>query len=174
MDLIQRAWARNLAGVLAVGLCGTVMQAQRDEHGRKYTAPPPTAHIVVTVQKGFNSKPLMNAAVIFHAVRDGKDDGNLEVKTDPEGRATIDVIEVGSHLMVQVIADGFATYATDMEVDTDKKDLLVKLQRPRAQISDFEDNTGKAAEVKPGQQVHTVPAPAATPAPAAIGTQPPK
>jgi hypothetical protein len=32
---------------------------------------PPTAHIVVTVEKGFNGKPLMNAAVVFHAVRNG-------------------------------------------------------------------------------------------------------
>jgi len=55
-------------------------------------APPATSHIEVTVLKKFNGKPISNAAVIFDATMDGKDQGNLEVKTDPEGKATIDVI----------------------------------------------------------------------------------
>lgn len=173
MDVVRKVWARNLAGVLVLGLGSTAALAQHEEHGRKYAPPPPTAHIVVTVQKGFNQRPLMNAAVIFHAIRDGKDDGNLEVKTDPDGRATIDVIEVGSHLTVQVIASGFATYATEFDVDSEKKDLLVKLQRPRAQISNYEDNTDKPSEVQPGQQVHT-PTPAPTPAPATAPAGTPK
>jgi hypothetical protein len=65
------------------------------------------------------------------------------VKTDPEGKATIDVIEIGSQVTVQVIANGFATYAGDMNVDGPSKELLVKLQRPKAQVSDYEDNDGK-------------------------------
>ena len=101
--------------------------AQSEVHGRKYKPMPPTSHIVVTVEKGFNGKPLMNAAVVFHAVRNGLNDGNLEVKTDPEGKATIDVIEIGSQVTVQVIANGFATYAGDMNVDGPSKELLVKL-----------------------------------------------
>ncbi len=134
-----------LAGVTRAG-------AQSEEHGRKYKPMLPTAHIVVTVEKGFNSKPLPNAAVIFHAVRDGKNDGNLELKTDPEGKATIDVIEMGSHLTVQVIASGFATYAADFDVDSPTKEMLVKLQRPRAQVSTYVDNDGKPAQVQPGVQ----------------------
>lgn len=125
---------------------------QSSDHGRKWKPLPPTAHIVVTVVKGFNGKPFPNAAVVFHAVREGKDDGNLEVKTDPEGKATIDVIEVGSHLSVQVIASGFATFAQEVEIDGPNKTLEVKLVRPRAQVSQYEDNDGKAAEVKPGVQ----------------------
>ena len=76
-----------------------------------------------------------NAAVVFHAVRDGKNDGNLEVKTDPQGRATIDVIEVGSQVTVQVIASGFATTAQEIQVDGPEKTLEIKLIRPREQIS---------------------------------------
>jgi hypothetical protein len=82
--------------VLGVGAAALVSvfavsadKAQSEQHGRKYKPMPPTAHMVVTVQKGFNGKPLVNAAVVFHAVRDGKEDGNLEVKTDEDGKATI-------------------------------------------------------------------------------------
>jgi hypothetical protein len=142
-------WVAGLAvAVAAVAGAG----AQSDVHGRKWQPLPPTAHVVVTVVKSFNGKPLPNAAVIFHAVRDGKNDGNLEVKTNEEGKATIDVIEVGSHLTVQVIANGFATSATEMEVDGPAKELQVKMLRPRAQVSEYQDNDGKAATEKPGIQ----------------------
>ena len=136
--------------VCFVGL--SVASAQDSEHGRKYKPMPPTAHITVTVEKGFNRKPIMNAAVVFHAVRDGHNDGNLEVKTDEDGKAVIDVIEIGSKVTVQVIAEGFATSAQEMDVSGPTETLLVKMQRPRAQVSAFEDNTGKAAQVKPGIQ----------------------
>ncbi len=137
--------------------------AQSEVHGRKYKPMPPTAHIVVTVQKGFNGKPMQNAAVIFHAVRNGVNDGNLEVKTDPDGKATIDVIEIGSKVTIQVIASGFATYAQDVSVDEPTLDLLVKMQRPKAQISDYVDNDGKDAQVKPGVQEHVVSKPVSPP-----------
>lgn len=142
-------WTAGLAlGMAMVSVAG----AQSNDHGRKWKPLPPTAHIVVTVVKGFNGKPLPNAAVVFHAVRDGKDDGNLEVKTDPEGKATIDVIEVGSHLSVQVIASGFATSAQELDIDGPSKMLEVKLLRPRAQVSVYQDNDGSPSEVKPGVQ----------------------
>jgi hypothetical protein len=147
----QRVLVLGAATAVSVVACGSV-HGQTEEHGRKFKPLPPTAHMVVTVEKGFNGKPLANAAVIFHAVRDGKNDGNLEVKTDEDGKATIDVIEVGSHVTVQVIASGFATYAEEMEVDGPSKELLVKMQRPVAQISKYVDNDGKPAEVKPGVQ----------------------
>jgi hypothetical protein len=154
-----------LAGLAFVAMAAHGAWAQKDTelHGRKWQPLPPTAHVVVTVIKGFNGKPLPNAAVIFHAIRNGVNDGNLEVKTDPEGKATIDVIEQGSHVTIQVIASGFATSATEMDIDGPSKELEVKLIRPRAQISTYVDNDGKAAQVKPGVQepMHTSPAPSA-------------
>lgn len=145
--------------------------AQKEEHGRKWKPLPDTAHIVVTVEKGFNGKPLENAAVVFHSVREGKNDGNLEVKTDVDGRAVIDVIEVGSHVTIQVIARGFATSANELDVDSANKELLVKLVRPRAQVSMYEDNAGKANDEKPGVQEHVAPK---KPAPAAAAPSEPK
>jgi hypothetical protein len=138
----------GVVALMAVPVAG----AQSEVHGRNWKPLPPTSHIVVTVLKGFNGKPLPNAAVVFHAVRDGKNDGNLEVKTNPEGKAIIDVIEVGSQVTVQVIASGFATMAQVIDVDGPTKELEVKLIRPREQVSAYEDNDGKASQLKPGVQ----------------------
>ena len=41
----------------------------------------------------------------------------MEMKTDPDGRAAIDVIPTGSKATIQVIADGFATFAEDYQVN---------------------------------------------------------
>jgi hypothetical protein len=173
----QSCLAKPLAGLcVALFLVFSVatVAAQSEQHGRKYKPMPPTAHIVVTVEKGFNSKPLSNAAVVFHAVRNGKEDGNLEVKTDEDGKATIDVIEIGSHLTVQVIANGFATYAQDFDIDSPNKEMLVKLQRPRAQISEYQDNVDIASQVQPGVQEPPHPAKpvAAQPTPVSPTTPP--
>jgi hypothetical protein len=128
-------------------------------HGRKYKAPLVTSHIEVTVVKGFNGKPIPNAAVVFHSVKDGKDEGNLEVKTDPDGKAIIDVIPTGSNLQVQVIANGFATFGQDYLVDTSTKEITVSMLRPRAQVSTYTDNSGKVSQRKPGVQEPNHPAP---------------
>lgn len=120
--------------------------------GRKYKAPPATSRIEVQVVKKFNGKPVSNAAVVFNPSKDGKDLGNLEVKTDPEGKAVIDIIPTGSTVRVQVIASGYATFAEDYLVDQPTKEISILLLRPQEQISAYEDNTGKAAERKPGVQ----------------------
>jgi hypothetical protein len=154
-------------GLLAAAPCAPA----QDSRGRKYKAPPPTSHIEVVVLKGYNGKPVANAAVVFHSVKDDKDEGNLEVKTNEEGKAVIDIIPTGSKVTVQVIADGFATFADDYQVDETNRDIQIKLQRPRAQVSTYVDNSGKAAQVVPGVQEpphHTpppTPKPASTPAP---------
>lgn len=131
--------------------------AHAQEHGRKWKPAPPTASVVVKVVKAFDGKPFENAGVVFHAIRDGKDDGNLEVKTDPDGNAKIDVLEVGSHVLVQVIADGYATAATEFDLAADGKQLTVRLKRPQAQVSQFEDNDGKLSQTQPGVQERVIP-----------------
>jgi len=157
MGILKQRMGRVLATAMAVGL-SVAAGAQSDTHGRKFKPLPPTAHVVVTVEKGFNGKPLENAAVIFHSIREGKEDANLEVKTDPDGKAAIDLLEVGAHVTVQVIAGGFATWATEFDVTPDGKELLVKLQRPRQQVSTYTPGSDdKPAQVTPGVQEHVVP-----------------
>jgi hypothetical protein len=136
----------------AVALLPWTLAHGQERHGRGYKPPPATATVVVTVEKNFNSKPFPNASVIFHATREEQTDANLEMKTDPDGRATIDLLEVGSHVTVQVIANGYATYASDFDLTADGKQLMVKLQRPRAQVSEYGDPSDRPANVQPGVQ----------------------
>jgi hypothetical protein len=126
--------------------------AKPEKHGRKYKAPPETSHIEVTVIKGFNKKPIDGAHVIFNPSKDGKDEGNLELKTHPDGRAVIDVIPTGSLVRIQVLADGFATFAEDFQIDEPTREITVTMIRPRAQVSTYIDNEGKAATMQPGVQ----------------------
>jgi hypothetical protein len=154
------------ASLLAMALCFFALlislapvhaRAQDDattpeKHGRKYKSPPDTSRIEVTVLKGFNKKPIMNAAVVFHPTKDGRDEGNLEMKTDPDGKAVIDVIPTGSKVTIQVIADGFATFAEDYVVKEASRQILINMQRPKAQVSAYIDNSGKPSELKPGVQ----------------------
>ena len=108
---------------------------------------------------------------------DGKDQGNLEVKTDPDGKATIDVIPTGSTVRVQVIATGFATYAEDYRSERAHREISISMIRPQEQISSYEDNQGKAATRKPGVQEPirpTTPAPNLRRKPAPAPATPPQ
>ncbi|HEY2039821.1 MAG TPA: Ig-like domain-containing protein [Edaphobacter sp.] len=141
-------------------LCITVLLATSsllaeqspERHGRKYKPPPETSKITIQVTKKANGKPISNAAVVFNPFKDGKDIGNLEVKTDPEGKATIDIIPTGSLVRVQVIANGYATFAQDYQVDDPTKDIAVEMLRPREQVSSYRDNKGDASTRKWGVQ----------------------
>jgi hypothetical protein len=140
--------------VVSASLCAAA-HSQDDSslhRGRKYKAPPATSHIEVVVLRGYNGKPIENAAVIFHSVKGDQDEGNLEVKTNEAGKAMIDVIPTGSKVQVQIIADGFATYADDYQVDETDRTITVKMLRPRAQVSTYVDNMGKPAQTHPGIQ----------------------
>ena len=123
-----------------------------EQHGRKYKAPPETSHIEVTVVKGFNKRPIDGAHVIFHPVKDGVDEGNLEVKTHQDGKVSIDVIPTGSSVRIQVLADGYATYAEDYMVKEASRSIVIPMIRPREQISTYVDNEGKASQMNPGVQ----------------------
>ena len=150
-----------------VSLAPMSLRAQDDgpqppeKHGRKYKAPPETSHIEVTVLKDFNKKPIDGAHVILHPVKDGRDEGNLEIKTHPDGKAVIDVIPTGSKVTIQVFADGFATFAQDYQINEASRQIVISVIRPRAQVSTYVDNQGKPAQMKPGVQEPVRPKPAA-------------
>jgi len=171
-----------LALVTALALCATLLplhaRAQDEDttpekHGRKYKAPPETSHIEITVLKGFNKKPIDGAHVVLHPVKDGVDEGNLEIKTHPDGKAVIDVIPTGSSVRIQVIADGFSTFADDYLINEPSRDIVISMIRPRAQVSTYIDNSGKPSQLQPGVQEPIRPKPAtppATPPPASSST----
>jgi hypothetical protein len=150
-----------------VSLAPMSLRAQDDgpqpleKHGRKYKAPPETSHIEVTVLKDFNKKPIDGAHVILHPVKDGKDEGNLEIKTHQDGKVAIDVIPTGSKVTIQVFADGFATFAQDYQINEASRQIVISVVRPRAQVSTYVDNQGKPAQTTPGVQEPVRPKPAA-------------
>jgi hypothetical protein len=117
----------------------SVLRAQDDSgngrRGRKYKAPPPSSRIEVTVVKADNGKPIMNASVIFHPIEGDKDKGTMELKTNEDGKAIIDVIPIGDTVRLQIIAPGFQTYGHDYKVDKDAMTMEVHLKRPVAEYS---------------------------------------
>src|SRR5450631_2961280 len=85
-----------LAAVSAVSLIYAHDAPNVAKRGRKYKAPPPTARFEVTVLRASTGKPVENASVIFHPLENGRDSGNMELKTNDEGKAVIDLLELGS------------------------------------------------------------------------------
>ena len=115
-----------------------------DQKQRKYTPPPATATIKVTVLRSTNGKPIPNAAVVFHPMEGDRDKGALELKSDEDGKVTIDVIPIGDTVRLQVIADGWKTYGEDYKIDSDSKEIVVKMKRPSEQYSLYGDGKGTA------------------------------
>lgn len=95
------------------------------------------AHVTVTVLKASTGEPVKNAAVVFHTQQDGENDGNMELKTDEDGVASLSIIPVGSELLVQVIARGFRTFGQVYQVPTNKKTITIKLLPPDQQYSTY-------------------------------------
>lgn len=135
-----------LLAVLPLLCVGFPSQALAYQHGgRKYTPPPATATIKVTVLRGTNGKPIPNAAVVFHPMEGGEDKGALELKSDEDGKVSIDVIPIGGTVRLQVIADGWKTYGEDYKIDGDSKEIVVKMKRPSEQYSLYGEGKGAAA-----------------------------
>jgi hypothetical protein len=142
------------------------LHAQQDRRGRKYTPPPPTCKITVTVVKASTGKPIESAAVVFHPIKDNKDEGGLELKTNEEGKAVIDVIPVGDTLRLQIVKSGFQTFGNDYEIDKDSKEIVVKLLPPGHQYSIYEKHEEGKLQGGPAEEPKTDAAPpanAATP-----------
>jgi len=132
--------------VLAVGMIGMAL-AQDDDV--------PMADLRFVVVRDYNGKPVRNAAVVLHPVtKKGKQSrGGLELKTDGEGRTTIDGIPYGP-LRVQVLAPGFQTFGEDYQINKAEMEIMVKLKRPGGQYSIYENHGDdkKADDKKPAGQ----------------------
>ncbi len=122
--------------------------AQETTHrGRKYKARPPTSRIEVSILRHEDSKPIENAAVVFHLIGDK---GNMELKTNEDGKTIIDVLPTRSKVLVQVIAKGYQTYGGEYDIDKTDLTIEVKLKRPGQQYSIYDNLPEAAAEKAPG------------------------
>jgi hypothetical protein len=78
--------------------------------------------------------------VVMHPVDEhGKQErGGIELKTTPEGKANFDGVPYGK-LRVQVLAPGFQTYGEDYDIGQPNLEITVKMKRPRAQYSIYQN-----------------------------------
>jgi hypothetical protein len=121
---------------LCVLMCGLGLSAQ-ERRGRKYKAPAPTAKIEVSVLRDKDGKPIENAAVIFHTL---KEKGNMELKSNEDGKALIDVLEIGETVRLQIIAKGYQTYGGDYPIEKEQMAIEVRMKRPGEQYSIYKDH----------------------------------
>ena len=111
--------------------------AHADRH-RKYKPPPPMSSFTVTVLRAADGKPLKNAAVVFHPALGETQEGNMELKTNDEGVATLRIVPTGSEVLVQVIMNGYRTFGQKYDVPGPEKSITVKLLPPDQQYSVYQ------------------------------------
>jgi hypothetical protein len=153
-------------GLIACSLAAHAQDAPA-KRGRKYKSPPPTARIEVTIVRDTNGKPIENAAVVFHPMVGEKDEGNMELKTNEDGKTIIDVLPIGDTVRLQVIARGFQTYGEDYKVDKTDISIDIRMKRPGEQYSIYKSHDATASGSK-----STDAAPAKSPPPAAAPAKP--
>ena len=151
MQLWKRYGGLALGVALAMGVASMAMGQDNAPRGRKYKAPPPVSHVDVSVVRADSGKPVTDASVIFHPIVHGKDRGNMELKTDSDGKAVIDVIETGTTIRLQVIAPNYQTFGQDYKIDKSTMTLVVKLNRPKGQYSVY-GNEGQSGQNGQGQK----------------------
>src|SRR6266852_1448156 len=127
--------------LLILGLAATAIAKKKHES---------LSTINFVVVRDENGKPVRDAAVVLHPVNDhGKQErGGLELKTDPEGKASYDGVPYGK-LRIQVLAPGFQTYGDDYDVSQRNMDITVKMKRPGRQYSIYEEHPAEKKEEKP-------------------------
>ena len=101
----------------------------------------PLSTVSFLVVRDENGKPIRDAAVVLHPVddRDKQERGGFELKTDPDGKTSYDGVPYGK-LRIQVLAPGFQTYGDDYDVNEPNLDITIKMKRPAAQYSIYEDH----------------------------------
>ena len=171
--MVCRSILRFAVVVAGIGLLASsfaVSSAQdAPRRGRKYKAPPQTSKIEVTILKDVNGKPIENAAVIFHPMVGGKDEGNMELKTNEDGKTVIDVLPLGDSVRLQVIARGYQTYGEDYKVDKADMGIEIRMKRPGEQYSIYKSHDNSASTSK---SPDAAPAKDAAPAPPSDATPP--
>jgi hypothetical protein len=140
MKSMNRGSFHRCLALATAGLLLFPLAYAQSGRGRKYKPPPPTCNITVTVLRSADGKPVENAAVVFHPVKDGKDQGNMELKTNEHGKANLNLVPIGDTLLLQVIANGFRTFGQEYPLPDATKTIEVKLQRPVSQYSIYQNH----------------------------------
>ena len=73
-------------------------------------------------------------------MKDDKDEGDMELKTNEDGKTAIDVIPIGDTIQLQIIAHGFQTYGKEYTVDKSHLAVAVRMKRPGEQYSIYKEH----------------------------------
>jgi hypothetical protein len=146
---MKTSW-RMLGLCLGLISCFMLAGVARGQKDKNTDDEEPTAMLNVLILKQDNGKPIRNAAVIMHAVNShGKQsNGDLELKTDLDGKASFDGIPYGK-LRIQVLASGFQTFGQDYSVNQPNLNLTIKLNRPESQYSIYGNQSGAKSDKSP-------------------------
>ena len=98
-----------------------------------------TSDLKFLVIRDYNGKPVRNASVVLHPVKEGRQErGGFQLKTDNDGRTGFDGVPYGT-LRVQVLCPGFQTFGQDYEIREPTTEITIKLSRPNGQYSIYDD-----------------------------------
>ena len=117
--------------LLSLGIAGSA-HAEKDK----------SSNLKFVVLRDTDGKPVRNAQVVLHPVKSDakqKESGELELKTDADGKASVDDIPYGT-LRVQVLAPHFQTFGEDYQIDKPDMEITVKLKHPGGQYSTYENH----------------------------------
>jgi hypothetical protein len=149
---MSRFHPRSIAVTIVLAAALFAAPSSHADRHRKYKPPPPMSKVTVTVLRAADGKPVKNAAVVFHPAMGDTQEGNMELKTNDDGVATLTIVPTGSQVLVQVIMQGYRTYGQKYDVPGSEKSIVVKLLPPDQQYSiytknnpsaDMQDNTPK-------------------------------
>jgi hypothetical protein len=131
---MRRNFSMVMALVIVLGFGMVGLAWAQDDEG-------PTSSLRFVVVRDSDGKPVRNAEVVLHPVkRKGKQaKGEMELKTDAEGRTSIDGVPYGP-LRVQVLAPHFQTFGEDYEINKAEMEITVKLKHPGGQYSAYENH----------------------------------
>lgn len=134
-----------VVAAMALGLGMVGLAGAQDDEG-------PTSSLRFVVVRDSDGKPVRNAEIVLHPVkRKGKQaKGEMELKTDAEGRTNADGIPYGP-LRVQVLAPHFQTFGEDYDVNKAEMEITVKLKHPGGQYSIYENHNDKKPDDKKPQ-----------------------
>ncbi len=97
------------------------------------------ADITITVIKEETGKPIRNAIVVLHPLDSkGKEQGNINLKTDNEGKTAFNNLPYGK-LRLQVIAHGRKTFGEDFDINQPSQAFNIKMKPPVDQYTIYGD-----------------------------------
>jgi Carboxypeptidase regulatory-like domain len=131
---MKKSFSMVMAVAIVLGFGMITLAWAQDDEG-------PVSALRFVVVRDSDGKPVRNAEVVLHPVkRKGKQaKGEVELKTDAEGRTNVDGIQYGP-LRVQVLAPHFQTFGEDYEINKAEMEITVKLKPPGGQYSVYENH----------------------------------